>query len=294
MSFQLDIWLIQILISTNYSNSEWLNVLKLHLVIFFCYPFTYFWFNTIVFFRWSFNVLFIFLFFMFVAQVYCRTISITWRIIGFTCLLIGITSVVYLIFLNGWGVFLLCFFSSILISYFSLLLGLSVSWIISFPFIKAFVFFLLILRGVRSLSSNTAIILAPGLDIPERLGISLLKFIYFGCSMLILLSDKIADETDLDLFIYFTLSSVSFLWEALDLSNDIPLFDSLLIDSPFLLWDSCGELWLSPPYYVFFHVIIHFFGHILCSRDQWVFGRHDPGAWSFLIGLIQNQGNFIG
>ena len=59
--------------------------------------------------------------------------------------------------------------------------------------------------------SDTVVTLAPGLDILERLGLSLLTFIYFGCSMLVLLSDKLADEIYLDLFIHFTVSSVSVL-----------------------------------------------------------------------------------
>ena len=59
------------------------------------------------------------------------------------------------------------------------------------------------------MSSNTVFTLAPGLDILKTLVWLLLTFIYFGCSMLVLLSDKLADEIDLDLFIVFTVSSVS-------------------------------------------------------------------------------------
>ena len=52
------------------------------------------------------------------------------------------------------------------------------------------------------MSGNAVVILAPCLDIIETLGLSplnlsLLNFISFGCSILILLSDKLADETDL-------------------------------------------------------------------------------------------------
>ena len=61
---------------------------------------------------------------------------------------------------------------------------------------------------MRCLSGDTVVTLAPGLDILERLGLSLLTFIYFGCYMFVLLLDKLADEIDLDLFIIFTLSSV--------------------------------------------------------------------------------------
>ena len=88
---------------------------------------------------------------------------------------------------------------------------------------------------------DTVVTLSTGLDTLEILGLSLLTFIYFGCSMSVLLSDKLADEIELDLFIVFTVSSVSFILEALylsndlDLSNDIPLFDSFMIDLYFLL-----------------------------------------------------------
>ena len=83
---------------------------------------------------------------------------------------------------------------------------------LSFPLIKVYeIFFLLILKGERFLSDDTVVTLSPGLDILERLGLSLLTFIYFGCSTLILLSDKMADEIDFDLFRFFTVSSVSVL-----------------------------------------------------------------------------------
>ena len=59
--------------------------------------------------------------------------------------------------------------------------------------------------------SNTVVTLAPGLEILERLGLSLLTFISFGCYMLVLLSDKMDDKVDLDLFIVFTVSYVSVL-----------------------------------------------------------------------------------
>ena len=44
-------------------------------------------------------------------------------------------------------------------------------------------------------------IIAPYLDILETLGLSLLTFISFGCSILVLLSDKLADEIDLIVFV---------------------------------------------------------------------------------------------
>ena len=59
--------------------------------------------------------------------------------------------------------------------------------------------------------SNTVVTLAPGLEILERLGLSLLTFISFVCSMLVLLSDKLADEIDLDIFVVFTVCYFSVL-----------------------------------------------------------------------------------
>ena len=110
------------------------------------------------------------------------------------------------------GVFWVVSFSSVIISSFELLLGLSGSLILSLTFIKVSeIFFPLILLGKRYLSINTVVTLAPGLEILDRLGLSLLTFISFGYSMLIILSDKLADEIDLDLFIYFTVYSVSVL-----------------------------------------------------------------------------------
>ena len=79
-----------------------------------------------------------------------------------------------------------------ILSSFAHLIGLSGSLIIFFcKFSENFL--LLILRGICYLSGETKVVLAPGLDILKRLGLSLFMFIYFGCSMLILLSDKLAD-----------------------------------------------------------------------------------------------------
>ena len=139
------------------------------------------------------------------------------------------------------------FFSSMITSSFAILLGLSGSWIIYFPLIKVSeVFFLLSLQGIYCLSGDTVNTLATCLDIVERLGLSLLTFIYFSCPILVLLSDKLSDEIDLDLFIVFTMYYLSVLWEALDLSNNLDssknmyLFDSLLIYLSFLLCDAYG------------------------------------------------------
>ena len=78
--------------------------------IFFYYPFTNFWFNYIIFFRWRFNVFVIFFIFMFIIQIFCTTISITRIIIRFTCLIISTTSVVFLILIWWWYFYILCFF----------------------------------------------------------------------------------------------------------------------------------------------------------------------------------------
>ena len=61
------------------------------------------------------------------------------------------------------------------------------------------------------MSGNTVIKLDLGIDILERIVLSLLTFISFGYFMLMLLSDKLAYEIDLDLFSVFTVSSVSVL-----------------------------------------------------------------------------------
>ena len=47
---------------------------------------------------------------------------------------------------------------------------------------------------------DTVVTLSTGLDTLEIIGLSLLSFIYPGCSMSLLLSDKLADEIELDLF----------------------------------------------------------------------------------------------
>ena len=67
--------------------------------------FHYFWFNTIIFFRFSFIAFFILFISMFFVQVSCTTIIFTWRIIILTCLIISTANVVFLIF-KWWR----CFF----------------------------------------------------------------------------------------------------------------------------------------------------------------------------------------
>ena len=83
------------------------------------------------------------------------------------------------------------------------------------------------------MSRKTLVILAPGTDILETLGVSLLNFsflnfIYFGCCFLIFLYDKLADEIDLVLFSGFTVYYVSVLVEYLELSNKLDLFNAIV------------------------------------------------------------------
>ena len=67
------------------------------------------------------------------------------------------------------------------------------------------------MQRIRCLSGDSVVTLATGTGIPERLVLYFLTYIYLGCSMLVLLSEKLADEIELDLFIVFTVSSVSVL-----------------------------------------------------------------------------------
>ena len=162
-------------------------------------------------------------------QVTRTTISFTWRIIGTTSLLISTTNVVLLIF-NWWRCFLFVFSTSGIISYFALLLGLSGFWILYFSVIKVSeVFFLLFLQRIHCLYSVTLDTLYPWPDIPERIELSFLTSSSLVFPILVILSDNMADEIDLDLFTDFTVSSVSVLWLDLDLFNDLPLYDLFLM-----------------------------------------------------------------
>ena len=58
---------------------------------------------------------------------------------------------------------------------------------------------------------------------------------FFGFSILLLLSEKLADEIDLDLFSVFTEYSVSFLWVDLDLSNDLDLYNDIPLSDLLLM-----------------------------------------------------------
>ena len=60
--------------------------------------------------------------FMFIAQVYCTTISISRRIIRFRCLLISTIIIVLLFFIGGGVSFKIIIFSSMVLSTFSFLL----------------------------------------------------------------------------------------------------------------------------------------------------------------------------
>ena len=102
------------------------------------------------------------------------------------------------------------FSTSGILSSYALLLGLYGSWTLYFPVIKiSQVFFLLFLQGIYCLSGVTLDTLSTCPYIPERLGLYFLISIYLGFSILVFLSDKLADEIDLDLFTVSTVYSVS-------------------------------------------------------------------------------------
>ena len=130
------------------------------------------------------------------------------------CLIISTTNVVLLIFIWWWRFLDYYYFSSILISTFDFLLGLSGSWVFSFPVMKfSDNFFFLSLQRIQSLSGDIVVILAPCTEILEKLGVSLvnlsfLNFISFSFSFLVSLSYKLVYEIDLVLFSVFTVSYV--------------------------------------------------------------------------------------
>ena len=55
------------------------------------------------------------------------------------------------------------------------------------------------------MSGDKVVILATCIDILETFGLSLLTFISFGCSILVLLSDKLADEIEFFLVVLLCL-----------------------------------------------------------------------------------------
>ena len=175
-------------------------------------------------------ILFVFVFFV---QVPCTTISLTWRIIGTMSLIIVITNAVFLIF-KRYRCFILFYFY---IRY--TILFWSFTWVVyflntSFSFYRiSWSFFPLFLLGIRCLSVFTIDKLFPCPDIPERLELSFLISLSLGFSILVLLSDKLADKIDLYLFTDFTVSSISVLWVYLDSSNDLPLSDVFFMDLSF-------------------------------------------------------------
>ena len=150
-------------------------------------------------------------------------------------------------------------------------------------------FFILFLQGIRCLSGDSLDTLDPCPEIPERLGLYFLIYISLGFSILVLLSEELADEIDLDLFSFFTVRYISVLWLDLDLSNDIdssndlPFSDLLLMDLFIFLLDACAlSVSLTASLFFFngmsdgflhhisfcFHVINPFFDHFVCGSYQ--------------------------
>ena len=70
----------------------------------------------------------------------------------------------------------------------------------------------------------------------------------------------------------------------------------------FLILDACGLSVLLTASILFFIMgrvmdfsnTLGFFGHFVSFSDQWLFGRHDLCAWSYIPGLTQKQSNFTG
>ena len=124
-------------------------------------------------------------------------------------------------------VFLFDYFStSGIVSSFYLLLGLTGSWIVSFPLIKvSAVFFLFFLQGMCCWSEVTLDTLSICLDKTEIPKSSFLISICDSFSILVLFSDRIVFEIDPDVFYLLTVFSVSIIWVYLDLSNDLTFSD---------------------------------------------------------------------
>ena len=131
-------------------------------ILLLCYTFTNFWFNTIICFRRSFTVFFIFFIFVFFAQVPYTTISCTWIIVRTMRLLISITNVVFLIF-KWWGCFLWIFFLCQV--YYSLL-----------PFYMGCLFLNTFFSFYRSVQSILSFIIA-------RNTLFIWKFTWYTCSI---------------------------------------------------------------------------------------------------------------
>ena len=154
---------------------------------------------------------------MFFAQVPHTTISWTRRIIATTRLLISMINIVFLIF-KCWRCFFGLFCTLGIPSYFTLLLGLSGTWIIYFSPIKVSKVFLKFLWIIGCLFGDSLVTIDTCTDISERLGFSFLISISLVFYTLLPVSDNLADEIYLYLFTDFIVSSVSVLWVDFDLS----------------------------------------------------------------------------
>ena len=156
-------------------------------------------------------------------------------------LLIGITFVVYLMPKQWSSLFWTNFSTSGIVSSFSLLLGLTDSWIVSFLVIKVFVvFFLLLLQVIRCWSGVTVDKFYPCPDKTEIPKSSLLISISEGFSVLVLFSDKLGIEIDSHLFTLLTVFSASVIWVDLDLSNYVSLSYFLMMGVSTFLLDACN------------------------------------------------------
>ena len=146
---------------------------------------------------------------MFFGQVSRTTISFSWRIVRTMSLLISITFVVYLMQKQCRCFFRTRFSTSVIVSYFSLFLGFTGSWICSFLMIKVSeVFFLLSLPGILCWSGVTLDKLSSCPDKTETLKLYFQISISEGFSILVLLLDKLVLGIDLDLSTVFYVSVI--------------------------------------------------------------------------------------
>ena len=70
---------------------------------------------------------------------------------------------------------------------------------------------------------------------------------------------------------------------------------NLIYSMPCLCLINCLYIFFSLIFlwFVCFHITNNFFDHLFCCSYQWLIVRHDPLAWSFLIGLIKKQCNIF-
>ena len=110
------------------------------------------------------------------------------------------------LFLHGGGVFFYCVFLINDTIHFCFL-----TWVVQF--LNTFFSFdqnkFNLARDTIFFLENTVVILDPCIDILETLGLSLITFISFGCFILSLLSDKMADKIDLVFQWFYCVSSFS-------------------------------------------------------------------------------------